>query len=94
MRRTVNMQRSTAHPPLSTRRHLGAFSFIWRAPMRSPGVDRDREVIQCLDAADWLAPQYIRPELALGVADTLVTAQRKGPRREFVAAGGPTIPLR
>ena len=62
-------------------------------PMRSPGVDRDWEAIQCLAAADWLAPQYVQPELALRVADALVTAQRKGPRREFVAAAGPTIPL-
>ncbi len=60
------------------------------------GGDRGREAIQCLDAADRLAPQYVDPmarDLVLEVTDALVKAQRKGPRRGFVAVAESAVPL-
>lgn len=57
----------------------GALYFdLARAYAQAEG-DRDREAIQCLDAADRLAPQYVRPDPM--ARDLVVTLDRRARRR-------------
>jgi hypothetical protein len=57
----------------------GALYFdLARAYAQAEG-DRDREAIQCLDTADRLAPQYVRPDPM--ARDLVLTLDRRARRR-------------